>query len=134
MKVLNTLNRLFCSLGKNTRSLSFLTIIGMAAIGFSSSATAGYQEYIGRRTISWIGCYNGNNTCFVAFDGMIFGADQGCVVPGPEARWDNGDTSEGKRTYASLLAAYLAGKKVDIVINGCSINGYPMINYFVVVN
>ena len=81
-----------------------------------------------------IGCHNFDNTCFIILDGPGFGVNQGCVNSGTGVRWDNGDTSEGKRTYATFLADYLAGKKVDITLYGCSRQSFPTLIWYVVVN
>jgi len=134
MKVLHFVNRLFGSLGKNARSFSLLAVIGMASISFASPVAAANWEDLGQRTITAIGCHNVDNTCFIALDGPVFGVNQGCVAVGSQVRWDNGDTSEGKRTYATLLAAYLAGKKVDIVLYGCSSQGFPTLAWYWVSN
>jgi len=96
------------------RQVTVLRLWIPASISFASPVAAAYHEDLGQRTITLIGCHNVDNTCFIILDGPGFGVNQGCVDSGTGVRWDNGDTSEGKRTYATFLAAYLAGKKVDI--------------------
>ena len=135
MKPLNTLNRHFSSLGKNSRCLSLLVVIGVAAIVFTSSAiAAAHIENLGQRTITGIGCHNYNNTCFIALDGVEFGADQGCTNASNQVRWDNGNTSEGKRAYSTLLTAYMTGKKANITIYGCNYQSFPTITWYWIIN
>ena len=134
MKALHFVNRLFGSLGKNARSLSLFAVIGMASISFAGPVAAANYEDLGQRTITKVGCPNSSNVCFIALDGQLFGSEQGCNTV-DQVRWDNGGTSDGKRAYATLLAAFLAGKKVDITIYGCTGQGYPeLASYFLFVN
>lgn len=133
MKLLNTLNLNVGSLGNYACWRNLLAIIGMATIGFASPSIAAVHEDTGPRTITSIGCHSIDNTCFVSLDGPVVGANQGCqAIDNNNIRWDNNDTSEGKRTYSSLLAAFLAGKKVNIHIYGCSLQGYPKVIWYVV--
>ena len=42
----------------------------------------------------------------------------------------NPETESGKRRYAAMLSAYVAGKSVSLALTGCSdggISGYPLI-------
>ncbi len=132
MKLLNTLNLNVGFLGKYACWRNLLAIIGMATIGFASPSIAAVHEDTGPRTITNIGCHSFDNTCFVDVDGPIVGANQGCNFFGNQIRWDNNDSSEGKRTYSTFLAAFLAGKKINIHIYGCSIQSFPRVIWYLV--
>lgn len=100
---------------------------GLAIWG--GSALAG--ESVGPRKIIDIGCHNGDGTCFVTLDGEAFGSTLGCLnASGKEFRFDNGDTAVGRRSYASLLAAFLSGKSVSVYLDGCTAQGFSKLAYF----
>jgi len=98
---------------------------------FSASASAG--ESVQARKIVGLGCHNFNGICFVTLDGSAFASTLGCSVGTiNEFRFDNGDTAIGKRTYAALLAASIAGKAVTVYLDGCTSQGYPNLSYYYV--
>jgi hypothetical protein len=103
-------------------------------MSFSSiDALAG--ESIVLRKVVGVGCHNSDGTCFINLDGSPFGSTLGCAIGGlNEFRFDNGDTSIGKRAYASFLAASLSGKLVTVALEGCTIQGYPKLAHFFVSN
>jgi len=85
------------------------------------------------RHITHIGCHHVDGTCYVSLDGAAFGAAENCVnapAGGNEFRFDNADTANGRRTYASLLAAFLSQRSVAVLIRGCSAQGVPSLLYF----
>jgi len=99
----------------------------------SLNAYAG--EDLSARKIVDIGCHAGDGTCFVDLDGAPFGASLNCPVgAGNQFRFDNSDTSVGKRTFAALMAAYLSGKHLSVHLGGCSSQGWPTIQWFYVVD
>lgn len=101
--------------------------LGLALLG--SRASAG--ESVGSRKIVSLGCHNSDGTCYVTLDGSSFGSTLGCTVATyQEFRFDNGDTVVGKRTYASLLAAFFSGRYVSVYLDGCTSQGFPKLIYF----
>ncbi len=90
-------------------------------------------EDLGARTVTNLGCHHGNGTCYVGLSGAPFGSSLGCTInPSTQFRFDDGDTAIGRRSYASFLAAYLAGKSVTAVVSGCTSQGYPALSFFVI--
>lgn len=88
-------------------------------------------ESIGPRTIASIGCHNTDGTCYVVLVGSAFGASLGCTSGATtEFRFDNGETAVGRRTYASLLAAHLSNRPVNVYLEGCTSQGVPRLIYF----
>jgi hypothetical protein len=92
-------------------------------------------EDLGPRKILSVGCHHTDGTCFFNLDGPSFGSSLGCTAAvGNQFRIDNGDTAIGRRTYASMLAAFLSGRPVQAIVNGCSSQGFPGLQYFFVVS
>ena len=111
-------------------SKGILAVLAVSISMIGSNAHAA-DEDTGFRKIINIGCSNVNDTCFVVLDGPLFGASLGCPSGSTnEFRFNNGDTTYGKRTYASLLAAYLAGKRVSAYLSGCTAEGAPALKWF----
>ncbi|HSI48017.1 MAG TPA: hypothetical protein VLA61_07090 [Ideonella sp.] len=106
-----------------------MAAIGCAAAFLSASAYAGVDGANGRKIVD-IGCHNVDGTCFVTLSGAAFGASMGCGGATNEFRFDNGDTAIGRRSYASLLAAYLAGKTISVYLDGCTGQNMPALRYF----
>jgi hypothetical protein len=110
-----------------------IVLSGGLAAAVLVGATSHASDYPANRYITTIGCHQTDGTCFVNLDGAAFGASEGCVQGGSnQFRFDNADTPNGRRTYASLLSAYLAKKRVDVAISGCSSQGVPTLTYFLV--
>lgn len=108
------------------RAVAFTFLI---ALGFAGNCKA--DEQPASRNIVSLGCHDVNGICFVTLDGPSFGSTLGCSVGATtQFRFDNGDTDEGKRAYASFLAAFMAGKKVTVDLSGCSSQGYPQLVYY----
>ncbi|WP_426323355.1 hypothetical protein [Pseudoduganella sp. R-43] len=100
-----------------------------------TSNSANASEYVAGRKVVGVGCHNTDGICFVTLDGSAFGATLGCANGASnEFRFDNGDTSIGKRAYASFLAAALAGKTISVSVEGCTVQGYSKLAYFFVSN
>jgi len=111
-----------------TLILLFMFAFSMG-IFMSSYANAG--ESVSGRQITSIGCHEVNGICYVSIDGAAFGANEGCAnVPTNQFRWDDADQPNGKRTFAALYAAYIASKKVDVYIEGCTTQSFPAVKYF----
>lgn len=90
----------------------FLALMNVAVAG----------ENTGFRSIVDIGCHRIDGTCYLTLDGSPFVvAGSSCNLYPNMFRFSTDDTN-GKRAYMSLLAAYLAGKKVSLYANGCYIN------------
>src|SRR5258706_16279759 len=86
-----------------------------AAISVAAAAWAG--ENVGPRKVVNVGCHNVDGICFVTLDGSAFGSTLSCPVTSTtEFRFDNGDTTVGRRTYASFLAALVGGKSVFVFL------------------
>ena len=99
----------------------------------SLNAYAG--ENIGPSKIVLLGCHNTSGTCYVRLDSGPFGASLGCATgPATEFRFDNRDTANGRRSYASFLAAKLSGKSVTVYLDGCTTQGFPQLQYFWIVD
>ena len=104
-----------------------------ALLGTLVLGTARADEHVVGRHITHIGCHHIDGTCFVSLDGAAFGAAENCAqVPagGNQFRFDNADTANGRRTYASLLAAFLSQRPVAVLIRGCSAQGVPSLLYY----
>jgi hypothetical protein len=112
----------------------FITALTNLALAYVllvvGEATA--AEWVPGRNIVDIGCHAGDGTCFVTLSGAPFGANEGCSQGSlfNQFRFDNADTSDGRRTYASMLTAFTAGRKVSVYISGCSVQGVPSLGYF----
>lgn len=113
----------------NKRSTYALVLTFLTSFGLANNCLA--DEQTTPRHIVSLGCHDVNGTCFVTLDGTPFGSTLGCSVGAiTQFRFDNGDTDEGKRAYASFLAAFLAGKQVSVDLSGCTTQGYPQLVYF----
>lgn len=109
----------------------FGLLSGMA-LAMSSADAA---EMVGYRLVSMVGCHHTNGTCYAQLDGAAFGTTTGCTISSTnEFRFDDGDTAIGRRSYASLLTAYLTKKHVSVNLNGCTGQGYPKLDYFQVMD
>lgn len=104
-----------------------------ALLGPLVLGTAHADEQVGVRHITHIGCHHIDGTCFVSLDGAPFGVAENCVqtpAGSNQFRFDNADTANGRRTYASLLTAFLSQRSVAVLIRGCSAQGVPSLLYF----
>lgn len=102
-------------------------------VGLIISSTSVASELVGPRNIVSVGCHNGSGTCFITLDGASFGGSLGCANgPINQFRFDNGDTDDGKRSFAAFLAAYLNGKRTTVYLDGCTTQGYPQLIYYTI--
>lgn len=104
-----------------------------ALLGVLVLGTARADDHVVARHITRIGCHHVNGTCYVSLDGAAFGAAENCAnapTGSNEFRFDNADTANGRRTYASLLAAFLSQRPVTVHISGCSAQGWPSLLYY----
>ena len=98
------------------------------------SPTAFSAEYSGARTIVDMGCDNVDTICYIDLSGAPVGATVGCssnyIV------WDSVNDPNGKNTLASLLAAFVSGKQINVYINSClaARPANPTMWYFTVYN
>ncbi|WP_228277584.1 hypothetical protein [Acinetobacter dispersus] len=98
-------------------------------LGMTSQTYAG-EDVQGRKIID-IGCHRDIGTCYVTLDGPAFGSSLKCLHGATnQFRFDDSDSVNGRRAYASLLAAFLQGKTVDVFLDGCSVQGAPLMQYF----
>ncbi|TVT77111.1 hypothetical protein [Acinetobacter colistiniresistens] len=105
----------------------FKNIIFILILAISSTTFA--AESISNRKIIDIGCHISSDTCFVTLSGPVFGSLENCTyTPTNEFRFSGGTTS-GKRTYASLLTAFISKKTVDVYITGCY-GGWATLEFF----
>lgn len=103
----------------------------VCALGWSASSSSFASESVFGRKIQSVGCHNTNGTCYVSLDGAPFGSTLGCPVSSTnEFRFDNAETADGKRAYASFFAAFLSSKTVTVTLTGCSGQGVPMLHYY----
>jgi hypothetical protein len=104
----------------------------LAALG-CASMTASAAEQSGPRTIENMGCDNVDTICYVYLSGASVGGSLGCASNYVE--WDLNDPN-GKTSYASLMAAFLAGKQVNIYMAAClpARPTFPTIYYFNIYN
>jgi len=103
-------------------------LLGMLALG-----TAHADENVVARRVTNIGCHHVNGVCYVTLDGAAFGAAENCAAApagSNQFRFDNAETADGRRTYASLLAAFLSQRPVSVMIRGCSVQGVPSLLYY----
>jgi hypothetical protein len=89
-----------------------------------------------RKVVS-MGCHVDDGICYVALEGTRFVQNaSNCSSWGggaAEVRWDNAD-KVGKRAYATMMAAMLAGKKVQLSVSGCTVQGAPKLAFFNIIN
>lgn len=108
-----------------------IPVVGLlAAVCLLAAPARAADETLGLRTIQSIGCHSVDGTCFVVLSGAYFGASCGPLYN--QVRWDDADQPNGKRTFAALYGAFLAGRSVDVTVNGCTKQGFPKIVYFYV--
>lgn len=106
-----------------------------AALACGLSVSTFASESALNRKIQSVGCHNTNGTCYVSLDGAPFGSPLGCPIASTnEFRFDNAETADSKRAYASFFAAFLSGKTVTVTLTGCSSQGVPMLHYYNVLN
>ena len=104
-----------------------------ALLGIVVPGTPRADDHVTGRHITSIGCHHVDATCYVSLDGPAFGAAENCAqdpAGGNQFRFDNADTANGRRTYASLLAAFLSQRPVSVLIRGCSAQGKPSLVYY----
>jgi len=87
-------------------------------------------EDITYRKITTIGCHHVDGTCYASLSGETFGNTLSCPYKNVNQFRFDASTTNGKRTYASLYAAYLSKKFVDVYLDGCSSDGRPSILWF----
>ncbi|MCS4296863.1 MULTISPECIES: hypothetical protein [Acinetobacter] len=87
-------------------------------------------ENITCRKITSIGCHHVDGTCYASLSGEPFGNTLSCPYKNVNQFRFDASTTNGKRTYASLYAAYLSKKLVDVYLDGCSSDGRPSIVWF----
>lgn len=97
------------------------------------AAVAKSAEYVPARYIVDLGCHNTNGTCYVTLDGSGFGSSLGCALGvTTQFRFDDADTAIGRRSWASMLFAFSMKKHVGVSVNGCTAQGYPKLDFFVI--
>lgn len=113
--------------------LRWSTVGLLAFVGACLHTPAFGSESLTNRKIHSIGCHAGDGTCFVQLEGAAFGSSLGCTVTSTsEFRFDNAGTADGRRAYASFLAAFLSGRPVSVVLLGCTSQGSPNLIYYYV--
>jgi hypothetical protein len=110
---------------------AYVTNLALASFLLLGGEAIAAEMVPGRHVVE-IGCHAGDGTCFVTLSGAPFGANEGCSQGSAfnQFRFDNADTPNGRRTYASLLTAFATGRKVSVYISGCSAQGVPSLGYF----
>lgn len=92
------------------------------------------EETTGYRKILDIGCHVSDGTCYATLSGSSFGAQQNCSFGNTnEFRFDS-TSIHGRRTYTSLLSAFLTNKPVSVTFAGCFNGTWPTITYFRIQN
>ncbi len=102
------------------------TAVGLAIVALASGR-AFALESSGAQTVTEMGCDNADTICHVTISGSAVGSTVGC--PSNTIVWDVASDANGKVTYTSLLAAFIAGKQVTIFITSC-MSGLPTISYY----
>lgn len=111
----------------NAKSIVWSVIVAAACL----LAQPARAEETGFRSIVDIGCHEDKGTCFVKLDGSAFGGAQNCRVgASTEVRWDDADQANGKRTFAALYGAFLAGKQVNLEVSGCTSQQYVAVAWY----
>lgn len=91
----------------------------MAVALFLVATTASHSANAvstGPRDITYLGGHSGDMHSYVGLSGAAFGP---AACPSTEVRWD-ASTDSGKRQYNSLMAAYMARRKVSFELsNSC---------------
>lgn len=101
----------------------FNKIIFLAILALFSGFSLGVGT--GHKVINSMGCHLNDGTCYIYIDEEV----------GPPSchrnsiRWNKDKSSSGKETLAMLLAAFSAGKKVNLNIVGECYGAYPTFNY-----
>ncbi|WP_373350421.1 hypothetical protein [Acinetobacter bereziniae] len=104
-------------------------LILVFALIFSSLSYA--DENINSRKIINIGCHVNDGICYVRLDGSEFGSTLGCSISSTnQFRFDNANSTNGKRAFAALYAAFLTQKVVDVYLSGCTSQGFPQLIYY----
>lgn len=92
--------------------LGLALIIMMLMMGQTINA-----EETGYREVVAIGCHSYDGECYISLAGDTFGSDYGCADT--QARWNSLTTKNGRAILAMLTSAFIAGKYVDIYVDGC---------------
>ncbi|WP_151779956.1 hypothetical protein [Acinetobacter bereziniae] len=104
-------------------------LILVFALIFSSLSYA--DENINSRKIINIGCHVNDGICYVRLNGPEFGSTLGCSISSTnQFRFDNANSTNGKRAFAALYAAFLTQKVVDVYLSGCTSQGFPQLIYY----
>lgn len=85
---------------------------------------------ISNRKIINIGCHHVDAICYVTLSGEPFGNNLNCAYKNINQFRFEANNVNGRRTYASLYAAYLSKKLVSVYLEGCSPDGRPSISYY----
>ncbi|MCB1214378.1 MAG: hypothetical protein KDK66_02760 [Deltaproteobacteria bacterium] len=82
-----------------------------------SPATVFAIDYpTGLRTITRVGCHINSNICFANLAGDFVGVPSQCEAT--SVRWETTNPN-GKEMLSMIMAAYVAGKKIDFMIDSC---------------
>lgn len=100
-------------------------ILNLAILSILFSGSSALAEIAQGKILS-LGCHNIDDTCYVTIDGY----NPTVCNKMNSIRWSAG-TSFGKRWFAMLLAAQVAGKSVQLEVpsNSCSSQGMPTFNW-----
>jgi hypothetical protein len=113
----------------NTAAVFLRFAVATLALSFAAHADA-TESLVDRKIVS-IGCHETSGTCYVTLDGAHFGTVDGCTIGATnEFRWDDADTANGRRAYASLLTAFTMQSPMSITVSGCSTQGWPKLAMF----
>jgi hypothetical protein len=83
------------------------------------------------RLTTSIGCHASDGICYVTLAGGNFGGGEGCSSGATnEFRWDDADMPNGRRAYASLLAAHSQQRLLNVTVSGCSSQGWPKLSSY----
>ena len=113
-------------LGRNTplglrtmvRATAVATIVGYAVV--ASASTQIYSD----RTITLVGSYA--DIAYVIFTPAVPNLEGCPYTAGDEVVIDWSTNPNAKAMYATVLAAYLAGRKVGFGVSGCYQGGAPL--------
>ena len=104
-------------------------LLGCALVPHASLAWSGYNSVTVISAAVYQNGMSGLSGALIRVSPITPSDTEGCTNSGTGYVWIDWSSTaqpDGKSLYASMLAAELAGKVVNLGVNGCSSNGYPL--------
>jgi hypothetical protein len=124
------MNRIIGESGTQTRRKVYLAAVLAGLMGFNIMESAHATTQISGVTVTGISIYMGNSGATGAYvtitpsQSGVEGCSAGTAV------WIDFSVQtapDGKALYATVLAAYIAGKAVTFGVSGCGYSGHPQV-------